>query len=211
MRAQNNGYFPCSVNWASPLNDKKTAGPSTTLEYLGIILDSEKMEARLPAEKLVRIKQFLRTVSGQKSCSKHELLSLLGHLSFACRVIYHGRTFMAHLIEASTTVKELHHRIFLSSECKEDIYMWTNLLEEWNGISMFHDGYYVSSVELTLFTDSCSSVGFGAYYRATNEALYDTWDNHPIPGLTHAMSYLELYPIVVKRTSVGKALDEKAN
>ncbi|CAG2196502.1 unnamed protein product [Mytilus edulis] len=33
----------------------KTVGPVTCLEYLGIILDSEKMEARLPQEKVDRI------------------------------------------------------------------------------------------------------------------------------------------------------------
>ncbi len=36
-----------------PLSPTKTLGPVTELEYLGIILDSEKMEARLPLEKVL--------------------------------------------------------------------------------------------------------------------------------------------------------------
>jgi hypothetical protein len=31
-----------------PLSTKKTVGPDTTLEYLGVILDTANMEARLP-------------------------------------------------------------------------------------------------------------------------------------------------------------------
>ena len=42
-----------------PLSVKKTAGPSKVLEYLGVILDSEQMEARLPLDKLRRITTLL--------------------------------------------------------------------------------------------------------------------------------------------------------
>ena len=35
-----------------PLSPNKTIGPETELEYLGIIVDSIKMEARLPKNKV---------------------------------------------------------------------------------------------------------------------------------------------------------------
>jgi hypothetical protein len=38
-----------------PISAKKTVGPCTELEYLGIVLDSERMEARIPLEKIERI------------------------------------------------------------------------------------------------------------------------------------------------------------
>ena len=184
------------------LNDKKTEGPSTELEYLGIILDSEKMQARLPQAKLDRIREFLRTFTSSVRCTKRDLLRLLGHLNFASRVVYHGRTFMARLIEASTTASELFHWIYLSDECKEDIYMWTKLLTEWNGVSMFHRRDCVSSVDLTIFTDSSSTIGFGAFYRDRNQAFWDTWANHPLPVTSDSMSYIELYPIVLQTLCV---------
>lgn len=37
-----------------PLTPEKTVGPDTTLQFAGIILDSKRMEARLPKEKLVK-------------------------------------------------------------------------------------------------------------------------------------------------------------
>ena len=42
-----------------PLALHKSVGPTTCLEYLGIILDSENMIAKLPQDKLSRIKDLL--------------------------------------------------------------------------------------------------------------------------------------------------------
>lgn len=72
-----------------PLSLTKTVGPCNTIEYLGIYLDSDKMETRLPKEKNVRIQQIIESFRKRSSCTKREreLLSLLGHLNFACRVI----------------------------------------------------------------------------------------------------------------------------
>ncbi|XP_071169413.1 uncharacterized protein [Mytilus edulis] len=42
-----------------PLSAKKTEGPCVVLEYLGITLDTSKMEARLPREKIVRIIEII--------------------------------------------------------------------------------------------------------------------------------------------------------
>ena len=44
-----------------PLAAEKLEGPSTSLSFLRVILDTECMEIRLPADKLARIKQLLTT------------------------------------------------------------------------------------------------------------------------------------------------------
>ena len=64
-----------------PLSVHKTAGPATVLEYLGVVLDSIQMEARLPLDKVKRISSLLETFINRSSCTKRELLSLLGHLN----------------------------------------------------------------------------------------------------------------------------------
>jgi len=106
-----------------PMAKHKTCGPDTVIEYLGIILDSIKMEARLPNGKLNRITQILTEFENRQSCTKRELLQLLGHLNFASRVVVPGRSFISHLITLSTTVKSLHHQVKLNKECREDIKM----------------------------------------------------------------------------------------
>ena len=94
------------------------------------------MEARLPMEKVTRMTELIESFLHRKSCTKRELLSLLGHLNYACRVIYPGRAFVSYLIRLSCTVKELHHHIKLSNECRLDLKLWYMFLQNWNGISL---------------------------------------------------------------------------
>ncbi|KAI2655757.1 Tyrosine recombinase XerD [Labeo rohita] len=70
-----------------PLVQDKTEGPSTSIEFLAINLDSQKFQTSLPQEKIDRTVLVASTLLTNSSCSKHELLSILGHLNFAMRII----------------------------------------------------------------------------------------------------------------------------
>ena len=176
-----------------PISPSKTVGPTTVLEYLGVVLDSEKLEARLPREKVERIISFIDSLFLKKSCTKRQILQLLSHFNFASRVILPGRSFVSYLIKLSTTVKALHHFVHLTKNCKEDLKLWKKLfLENWNGVSMFYENVYTSSDDLQLYTDASSTIGFSAYYQ--NEWFCQKWLVQ-IPDKT-SMAYMELYPIV---------------
>ena len=70
--------------------------PLTTFqEFMGVLLDSNKMEARLPLGKLTRTKEALHEWSCKKPAILKELQSLIGTLQFACRVLVSGRAFCA--------------------------------------------------------------------------------------------------------------------
>ena len=116
-----------------PLAKHKTVEPTTCLEYLGVILDTDKLEACLPEDKIKRMLEFLDSMLGRRTCTQRELLVLLGHL------ILPGRSFVSHLIRLATTVKKLHHRVHFNAQCQRDLYMWKEFLQNWNGISMFYD------------------------------------------------------------------------
>ncbi|CAG2236810.1 unnamed protein product [Mytilus edulis] len=115
-----------------PLSAHKTVGPSTSLEYLGIILDSMHMIAKLPDEKLVRIKDILYSYLNRRSCTKREMLSLLGHLNYACKVIIPGRSFVSYLLTLAHSVKELYHHVTITKGCRDDMAMWFKFLSQWN-------------------------------------------------------------------------------
>ena len=78
-----------------PVAAYKTEGPSVCIV---IMIDTLKGELRLPQEKLRR--------SGRKSCTKRELLSLIGHLQHACCVVRPGRSFLRRMILLSTVYSE---------------------------------------------------------------------------------------------------------
>ena len=62
-------------------------------------------------------------------------MSLIGHVQHAASVVKPGRTFLRHLIDLSTSVKELHHRIHVRNPAISDIQWWLVFLERWNGCS----------------------------------------------------------------------------
>ena len=180
-----------------PIAAHKTMGPLTCVEYLGIILDTEKFEARLPLDKLKRICDFITNVLHKSACTKREILQLLGHLNFASRVILPGRSFVSYLIELSTTVKELHHYVKLGKQCRVDLQMWLTFLNKWNGVNMFYDSHFISNYDMDLYTDAASTVGFGGYFRG--KWFASSWPTE-IPSFKDkqlSMAFMELYPIVV--------------
>ena len=74
-----------------PLALEIIEGPSITLSFLGIILDICRIEARLPVEKLTRIQHTIADWLAKKKATKHEILSLVGQLQHATKVVRHGR------------------------------------------------------------------------------------------------------------------------
>ena len=153
----------------------KCVGPTHCLEYLGIILDSRDMVARLPTEKIQRITQFIEKLLGKSSCTKRELLQLLGHFNFASRVILPGRSFVSHLINLSTTVKELWHYVYLTVHCQEDLRMWHKFLGDWNGVSLFYDSEFTTTPDMELYTDA-SLIGL-VLYLAVNGFVQNGQNN----------------------------------
>ena len=142
----------------------KLIGPVTVITYLGIQIDSDDMVIRLPAEKLSELLDLLNVWHDCKKCTKRELLSLIGKLSFASKVVQPGRNFLHRLIDLSTTVCELHHQISVIRESCRDIEWWLEFLPTWNAQSVIPQLGWTASPDLELYTDA-STVGYGAVYQ----------------------------------------------
>ena len=63
--------------------EPKTIPPSFCLEYLGIILDTDRMEARLSPEKLSNLLSEIAAWTTKRSGTKKSLLSLIGRCTLA--------------------------------------------------------------------------------------------------------------------------------
>ena len=177
-----------------PLAPEKIFGPLKVLTYLGIEIDTDAELVRLPPEKFEAIKTQLLEWSGKKKCTKRELLSLIGTLSFAAKVVKPGRMFLRRLIELSTTVSSLNHHIDLNNEARADINWWSEFLPTWNGIALFQQNL-TTSHSIQLFTDA-SKAGLGAVY---NKA----WFSIPWPINSHHINFLELFAIVAATFTWG--------
>ena len=121
----------------SPPGRRETRGTTTCLEYLGILLDSTALEARLPPDKLEDIHQALHRWSARTQCKKQELLSLIGTLSFSAKVVPAGRSFLRRMIDTSTTARTPQETISLPEAFKLHLAWWQAFATPWNGRSFF--------------------------------------------------------------------------
>ena len=91
-----------------PIAPGKTFPACTCLEFMGILLDSNKMEARLLVDKLARIEEAPGQWTTRKSATLQELQSLIGTLQFASKVIAPGRPFLQRIIHLTKGIKFPH-------------------------------------------------------------------------------------------------------
>lgn len=82
-----------------PIAPHKTEGPASCLVYLGIKIDTQAGELRLPSEKLSRLQACLQVWRGHRSCLRRDLKSLIGLLNHACKVVRAGRSFLRRMID----------------------------------------------------------------------------------------------------------------
>ena len=141
----------------APLKQEKTEGPTTTLTFLGIELNSATMTASISEQRKEELLQSLRSVVASHTCTKRALLSLIGKLSFACKVVPPGRIFLRRLIDLSTTVSHLHHHVTLNSAAKADL---RSFLPPWSGTSLLLQTQSTPAPDMELFTD-VSNLGYG--------------------------------------------------
>ena len=180
-----------------PLSAEKTVGPFTSLEFLGITLDSVAMQASLPLDKLERVRSVLRAASGSASMVKRDLLSLLGHLNFAMRIVPQGRSFVSRLLDLAKSVPHLRDSVVLDDGCRSDLRFWSVLCDRWNGISFFYHDSVESSAALDFYTDAAPSVGFGGFHG--NEWFSGAWPAEivSLAPETYSTALHEMYPIVI--------------
>ncbi|KAL0161246.1 hypothetical protein M9458_044971, partial [Cirrhinus mrigala] len=177
-----------------PLAQDKTEGPSTFIEFLGINLDSQKFLASLPKEKIDRTIVIASTLLTNTSCSKRELLSIVGHLNFAMHIIPQGRPFISHLLSLASSAHALEDRISITDSCRNELSLWISFLKQWNGLSFFYSNLVSSPIDIQLYTDAAPSVGFGGFLRG--HWFASTWPPElaDLPQQLSSSVLFELYP-----------------
>ena len=181
-----------------PIENEKSEGPSTSLVFLGIELDSVTMEMRLPADKLRSLKEVLISWRGKKAGRKRDILSLIGSLAHACKVVKPGRAFVRRIIELSKQTRELSHFVRLNKEARSDIEWWYQFAGAWNGVSLMNQVNH-HKWELEMTSDVSGSWGWAAVFG--ERWLQLKW---PPPCLKYQIMVKELVPIVLATALWGR-------
>ena len=175
-----------------PLAPEKTEGPSSTITFLGITIDTVKGELRLPAEKLTRLIHTVSDWLARRSCTRRELESLIGVLQHACKVIRPGRSFQRRAIALLNVTKHPHHHIRLNKEFRSDLRWWSVFSSHWNGAALLVSPCSDPSTAIFVTSDASGSWGCGAW---SGPAWFQLeWDQSTSPK---QIATKELIPILI--------------
>ena len=183
-----------------PLAPHKTVGPVTSLTFLGIELDTVKMEARLPIEKLNKYTQHVKLVLQKEKITLRDLKSVIGMLQFSTSVVNGGRPFIRRLYDLTMQASKPHHFIRLTKDVKSDLNIWLSFLSSFNGKSFMWQQHAADSQSIHLCSDA-SKTGFGATYGSS--WFSGTW---PVSWQQYHITVLELYPIFVSISMFANCL-----
>lgn len=117
----------------------------------------------LPIDKYDNLQAMIATWVRKQSVQKCELLSLIGHLAHACKVVPPGRTFLRRMIDLSTMPKHLDHWVRLNKDFHSDLLWWDMFLPSWNRHSLL-SAHGHPPPEIVLATDASGSWGCGAVW-----------------------------------------------
>ena len=176
-----------------PLAVEKCEGPSTRLTFLGIIIDTVRMELQLPLDKIERLSLLLNQMTNRNSATKKELQSLAGCLQHAATVVKPGRTFLRRIFELIATLQQDHHRARLNKSFYADLEWWSTFMSGWNATSMFYRSRRVTP-DVEFWSDASGSWGCGAIWQS--QWLQIQWlSGSPIQKASIAAK--EMLPIVL--------------
>jgi len=201
-----------------PLAMEKVVDPATSIEFLGITIDSWKGEIRLPQDKLDRIQLALRSWRDKKSGTLKQLQSLLGYLVYAARVVQHGRTFYHHIIQQLRAAGDDRGTwIVLGPPAVREVGWWCEFLPRWNGVQIIAkslESFPLSARRLVL-TDACK-MGMGAWFPTRRMYLLHAWTPQELQlaerDTALSMPFLELLAAVSavyiwRKDLSGQAID----
>ena len=135
----------CSKECGFGIRQEKTVQPCRSIEYLGITIDSQNKVLKVSNEKVEDMQSELQEWLNRKSCTKRQVLSLLGKLTFYAQVVKYGHMFKRRLIEASKSASKLNDRIKMDEEMRKDIKWWYSSIKLFNVISWYPREFDASS------------------------------------------------------------------
>jgi len=142
--------------------EKSALEPTQNLEYLGFLIDSQKMTLSLPDRKVQDLINMCHSILREKSVTVRQLSKLIGKLNASVMAVLPAPLHYRHLqmqksrelLKANLNYDSV---LSLSADCREEISWWTQNLITWNGRAM------TTPMPDLLITTDASMEGWGAH------------------------------------------------
>ena len=134
------------------------------VDFTGIELDTDQMEARLPRDKHERATLAVQSTLARGTISFKELRSLLGFLSFCSRVVPLGRPFLRNLFNHLEHLSHKHPSMprRLPAPAITDLRWWATFLPQWHGKRLIRGCRPV----FYIYMDAAGTKGIGGWWSS---------------------------------------------
>jgi hypothetical protein len=167
------------------LSASKLVVMSTSLEFLGILIDTVNMRLSIPEDKLKRYRKLIHDCLVANSMSWDELNSLIGVLVCCASIVPHSRPFYGRLRELRERNRFNYGnaRIKLDEGARLDLDWWNRFIVEWNGRNILapprNPLEFPPACSHILFTDA-SSTGAGAWLEGDRQGAHRPWSQQEL-------------------------------
>ena len=179
------------------INEQKgIVKPSTTVKYLGRIIDSKNLTIELTPEKRAQIKKLVIEMSTKNKVRIQEFASLVGKLTDACQSVKYGWVYVKNLERAKNMALQSNNFNY-----KATMEVPAYLAEDWKwwsrNIQSASMSFAQEEYRITIFTDA-SKTGWGA--TNSNERVHGAWNK---TEKTYHINYLELLAVKLALESLA--------
>ena len=134
---------------------EKVEGPTQSLTFLGIEIDTVRDLLVLPEKKLKEFETLVSEVLMCQRISLKKLQSLAGKLNWASSVVRGGRTYLRRILDMMKPLRLSHHKLKISKEMRKDLIWWKKFLRSFNGKKILS----YSTVSHFVYVDACDTGG----------------------------------------------------
>ena len=182
-----------------PVSMEKTFWASTSMTFLGLLIDTINQCVAIPIEKIEKAKQLIDEVLGKKSkkLTLNQLQKICGFLNFLGKCVIPGRAFTRRLYTYTANDKlKPHHHIRIKAEMRADLTMWSSFLDHPTAYSRpFLDfSSVIIADEIYMYSDASGKIGMGALCQ--KDWMYMLWPEEFIKRNKPSIEYLELFGVV---------------
>lgn len=138
-----------------PVAWEKVVGPARTVRFLGIIIDTDNREIRMPQDKIEKFLTLIEDVYNKRSISKRTMQSVLGHVNHIGKGVPSARLFINRMLASLRGAQGRY--ITVDAELRKDLEWFRKFLSKYNGRTLIVGDEPTVIIE----ADSCLTGGGG--------------------------------------------------
>lgn len=168
----------------------KLLGPASSLPFVGIGVDAERLALFVPPEKVAELNKLLEVWSTRVSASRSQARSLAGKLVAVSRAIKSARTFYRRILDFGnsfpTTATANTPQLPVPEEVRRDIRWWQIFLPLAPSAVPFSPAVWHPAHVSILTTDSSGHAGGALLFQPRGSAI--PWFSYPWPAEVLSMA-----------------------